>query len=88
MCGVHKLTHTAYANQRMTLDRNFAKESSKRNTMIALRGQSTWRVFIIHVYSGRLAMPLSDVDVWEHATLLFCAGDDGESMCAQEERVG
>ena len=25
------------------------KLKSKRNTMIALRGQSTWRVFIIHV---------------------------------------
>ena len=24
---------------------------TKRNTMIALRGQSTWRVFIIHVSS-------------------------------------
>ena len=42
--------------------------------MIALRGQSTWRVFIIHVLSRRLPMPLSDVDVREHATLLLCAG--------------
>ena len=23
----------------------------KRNTMVALRGQSTWRVFIIHVFA-------------------------------------
>ena len=38
MCGMGNLTRAAYANQRMTLDRNFAKESSKRNTMIALRG--------------------------------------------------
>ena len=50
MCGGRKLTHTAYANQRMTLARKLRQSiKSKRNTMIALRGQSTWRVFIIHV---------------------------------------
>ena len=50
MCGVRKLTHTAYANQRMTLNLKLRQsKKSKRNTMIALRGQSTWRVFIIHV---------------------------------------
>ena len=52
MRGVRKLTRAAYANQRMTLSVKIAKISmSKRNTMTALRGQSTWRVFIIHVYS-------------------------------------
>ena len=76
MCGVRKLTHTAYANQRMTLiwklrqSYRFKAEYDDRATW----SNPQWRVFIIHVYSGRLAMPLSDVDVWEHATLLFCAG--------------
>ena len=42
MCGVRKLTYTAYANQRMTLYLKIAKIlMSKRNTMTALRGQST-----------------------------------------------
>ena len=50
MCGVRKLTHTAYANQRMTLYSKIGKILVlRRNTMVALRGQSTWRVFIIHV---------------------------------------
>ena len=78
MCGVRKLTHTAYANrstEEAKLRRGPSSEArtakrrpsgcaydafcetspkilkTKRNTMIALRGQSTWRVFIIHVLS-------------------------------------
>ena len=52
MCGVRKLTRAAYANQRMTLVVKLRQSiKKKRNTMIALRGQSTWRVFIIHVSS-------------------------------------
>ena len=73
MCGVRKLTHTAYANQRMTLDRNFAKESSKRNTMIALRGQSTWRVFIIHVYTRAFGDACLKTWVFGNTPLFFSA---------------
>ena len=52
MYGVRKLTHTTYANQRMTLSVKIAKISmSKRNTMAAHVCNYTWRVFIIHVYS-------------------------------------
>ena len=75
MCGVGNRTRAAYANQRMTLDRNFAKESSKRNTMIALRGAIHSGVFSSFMfYIGRLAMPPIDVSVWEHATSFCRAG--------------
>ena len=33
------------------------KQQMKRNTMIALRGQSTWRVSSFMFHQGRLAMP-------------------------------
>ena len=75
MCGVGNLTRAAYANQRMTLDRNFAKESSKRNTMIALRGQSTWRVFIIHVLSKAITSASSKTWVSWTRHFFFCAGE-------------
>ena len=39
MCGVRKLTHTAYANQRMTLAR---KTSPKYNVKAEYDGRATW----------------------------------------------
>ena len=52
MRRVRKLTCAAYANQRMTLTGKLRQSiKKKRNTMIALRGLSTWRIFIIHVSS-------------------------------------
>ena len=52
MCGVRKLTHTAYANQRMTLNTKLRQskdeaEYDDRATWI----NPQWRVFIIHVSS-------------------------------------
>ena len=52
MRGVRKLTRAAYAKSAYdALNETSPKLKCKRNTMIALRGQSTWRVFIIHVYT-------------------------------------
>ena len=79
MCGVRKLTHTAYANQRMTLDRNFAKDSKDkaeyddRATWVNPRG-----VFSAFMFTqGRLAMPHMRRGDWEHATLSFSASLNG-----------
>ena len=75
MRGMGNLTRAAYANQRMTLTENFAKVKDKAEyDDRATWSNPQWRVFIIHVLSGRLAMPSVDVGVWEHATS-FCAGD-------------
>ena len=43
--------------------------------MVALRGSSTWRVFIIHVLYRALTGASSKRGDWEHATLFFCAGE-------------
>ena len=60
MCRVRKLTCAAYANQRMTLYSKIGKILVlRRNTMVALCGQSTWRVFIIHVLERAFADALS-----------------------------
>ena len=49
--------------------------------MIALRGAIHGGVFSSFMfYDGRLAMPPTDVSVWEHATLLFCAGGSVKGM--------
>ena len=75
MCGMGNLTRAAYANQRMTLDRKLAKFNAKAEyDDRATWSNPQWRVFIIHVLARRLAMPLSDVGVWEHATLFSARG--------------
>ena len=58
MCGVRKLTHTAYANQRMTLDRKLRQSRDEAE----YDGRATWSnpcgvfsSFMFH--QGRLAMP-------------------------------
>ena len=42
MCGVRKLTHTAYANQRMTLDRKSAKFQDKAE----YDDRATWAIHV------------------------------------------
>ena len=49
--------------------------------MIALRGQSTWRVFIIHVLFWAFADAYKKRGDREHATLLFCARE-----CRERQR--
>ena len=50
MYGVGNLTHTTYANQRMTLSVKIAKISmSKRNTMTALRGQKEYNNSVLRM---------------------------------------
>ena len=43
MCGVRKLTHTAYANQRMTLAR---KTSPKYNVKAEYDDRATWAIHV------------------------------------------
>ena len=75
MRGMGNLTRAAYANQRMTLSEKLRQsKKSKRNTMIALRGQSTVACFHHSCFDKGVWRCLTeDVGVWEHATLLFCA---------------
>ena len=51
MCGVRKLTHTAYANQRMTLSMKTRQVEDRAE----YDGRATWVIhvacFIIHVLS-------------------------------------
>ena len=72
MCGVRKLTRAAYANQRMTLDRKSAKFQDKAEYEDRATCAITWRVVIIHVLSGHLPLPLSDV-VIGNTPLFFSA---------------
>ena len=75
MCGVRKLTHTAYAISAYdALVETSPKYKTERNTMIALREQSRGVFSSFMFCQGRLAMPLLRRGDWEHATLLFCAG--------------
>ena len=80
MCGMGNLTRAAYANQRMTLSEKLRQSIVvKRNTMIALRGAIHSGVFHHSCFTTGVWRCLSeDVDVMEHATLLFCAGNCGE----------
>ena len=82
MCGGRKLTHTAYANQRMTLARKLRQSiMSKRNTMIALRGsihvacfhhscfdKGVWRCLLADVVIGNTPLFFSATVEWR----LFC----------------
>ena len=47
----------------------------KRDTKVALRGQSTWRVFWSCFLKGVWRCLLGDVSNVRHATLLFCGLD-------------
>ena len=47
--------------------------------MIALREQSRGVLSSFMFLPGRLPMPTRDVDVWEHATLLFCEEGLGDN---------
>ena len=69
MCGVRKLTHTTYANQRMTLNSEIAKfQVVKRNTMIALRGA-------IHGYPPSEARRRSrSLERCVFSSFMFCSG--------------
>ena len=49
------------------------KLKSKRNTMIALRGQSTWRVFIIHVSSRAFGDAFRKTWMFGNTPLFFSA---------------
>lgn len=47
--------------------------------MIALCEQSRGVLSSFMFLPGRLPMPTRDVDVWEHATLLFCEEGLGDN---------
>ena len=54
--------------------------------MVALRGAIHVACFIIHVLIQGVWRCLSeDVDVMEHATLLFCARNCGEQRAQKED---
>ena len=58
MRGMGNLTRAAYANQRMTLYSEIGKISvQRRHAIVALRGQSAWRVSSFMFLNGRLPMP-------------------------------
>ena len=75
------LTRAAYANQRMTLDRNFAKESSKRNTMIALRGAIHSGVFSSFMFTQGVWRCLYQTWVLGNTPLLLSRKGRGGAGC-------
>ena len=73
MCGVRKLTHTAYANQRMTLDRKSAKFQDKAE----YDDRATWVIHVACCHHSCFVRAFADASIrrgdWEHATFLFRA---------------
>ena len=81
------LTRAAYANQRMTLYGKLRQSKrSKRNTMIALRGQSTWRVFIIHVLTKAFGDASRKMWMLGNTPLSFSARGGGTNDARERER--